>query len=407
MAKSSKYNTRNMQKHYIRMRRLRIGILGTRGIPNHYGGFEQFAQYLSLGLVQRGHDVFVYNSYNHPYKDSDWNDVQIIHCKDPEPKLGSFGQFFYDLNCINDARKRKFDVLLHLGYTSDSLWHWRWPGNTINIVNMDGLEWMRSKYNKFTRKFLKWAESLAAKNAPILIADSRYMQEYLKKTYRKNSIYIPYGAEPFTEIDLSVFRKYKLNPEEYYLLIARIEPENNIEMVIQGFLASGSPHPLVIIGNTNNRFGKKLIAKYNSLLLYFYGPVYDQQELNNLRYHSLKYFHGHSVGGTNPSLLEAMACQCNIAAHSNIFNKAILQDDADYFSSAENVASIISLPVCEKIKNQRRQSNLSKINSIYSQQKNIDDYEQLMFLAANKNSNRNSSKLILSPALYQTHEKYG
>lgn len=389
------------------MRRLRIGIIGTRGIPNHYGGFEQFAQYLSLGLVQKGHDVYVYNSSDHPYKDVSWNDVQIIHCKDPEPILGSFGQFVYDLNCINDARNRDFDVLLHLGYTSDSIWHWRWPRNTINIVNMDGLEWMRSKYNKLTQKFLKWAESLAAKNAPILVADSKYMQEYLAKTYRKSSVYIPYGAEPFTEIDLSFFRKYKLNPGEYYLLIARMEPENNVEMVIRGFLAAGSPYPLFIIGSANNAFGKKLTLKYNNPLLNFCGSIYDQRELNNLRYHSLKYFHGHSVGGTNPSLLEAMACQCNIAAHNNTFNKSILETDADYFSSIEEVAAIISSPVSKKTNTRRKQSNLAKINSVYSQQKNIDDYEQLMFITASKNPKVKSKQVILSPALYQTHEKYG
>ena len=124
------------------MRRLRIGIIGTRGIPNHYGGFEQFAQYLSLGLVQRGHDVYVYNSSNHPYKETEWNDVQIIHCKDPEPKLGTFGQFIYDLNCINDSRNRSFDVLLHLGYTSDSIWHWRWQ--TLQSATPDSTIWQKS-----------------------------------------------------------------------------------------------------------------------------------------------------------------------------------------------------------------------------------------------------------------------
>ena len=133
------------------MRKLKIGILGTRGIPNHYGGFEQFAEHLSVCLFQRGHDVAVYNSSLHPYKQNEWNGVQIIHCRDWEHKIGTAGQFFYDLNCINDARKRNFDVLLHLGYTSDSVWHWRWPKKTVNIINMDGLEWQRSKYNKPTQ----------------------------------------------------------------------------------------------------------------------------------------------------------------------------------------------------------------------------------------------------------------
>jgi glycosyltransferase involved in cell wall biosynthesis len=386
------------------MRRLRIGILGTRGIPNHYGGFEQFAEYLSTGLVQRGHDVFVYSSANHPYQQKEWNDVQIIHCKDPESKYGTFGQFFYDLNCINDARKRRFDILLHLGYTSDSIWHWRWPRDTINIVNMDGLEWQRSKYNLPTQKFLKWAESLAARNAEVLVADSLHMQEYLASSYKKQAAYIPYGAEVFQETDLSVFRKYKLTPNQYFLLIARMEPENNIEMTIRGYLAAKHPYPLLIIGDTGNPYGKYLKAKYQDPSICFSGSIYDQQELNNLRFYSAKYFHGHSVGGTNPSLLEAMACGCDIAANNNVFNRSILQEDADYFSSSDDVAWIINKPVIMSIIMQRKQANIEKITTIFNREKNIDDYEQLMFMAANKDM-KPGRRITLTPPLYQTAGK--
>ena len=133
--------------------------------------------------------------------------MDIIHCRDWENKIGTAGQFFYDLNCINDARKRDFDILLHLGYTSDSIWHWRWPKKTINIVNMDGLEWTRSKYNKPTQRFLKWAESLAVKNADVLIADSPGIQKHLLATYGKTPVYIPYGAEIFTESESIYTRK--------------------------------------------------------------------------------------------------------------------------------------------------------------------------------------------------------
>src|SRR5690348_8489471 len=117
---------------------MKIGILGTRGIPNSYGGFEQFAEVLSSALAQKGHDVYVYNSHLHPYHQDAWMGVNIIHCEDWENRLGTPGQFVYDLNCINDARKREFDVLLHLGYTSDSVWHRRWPNAAVNIINMDG-----------------------------------------------------------------------------------------------------------------------------------------------------------------------------------------------------------------------------------------------------------------------------
>ena len=373
------------------MQKLRIGILGTRGIPNHYGGFEQFAEYLSSGLSQRGHEVYVYNSSQHPYKEKEWNGVQIIHCADPEQKIGTVGQFIYDLNCINDSRKRDLDVLLHLGYTSDSIWHWRWPKKAINMVNIDGMEWMRSKYNKPTRKFLKFAESLAAKNAQVLIADSPQMQHHFWANYGRRPVYIPYGAEVFTEPDCSVPETYKLTPNQYFLLVARMEPENNIEMILRGWLASEKAYPLLIIGNACNKFGKYLNTEFHHSGIQFAGSVYDQSILNNLRYYSARYFHGHSVGGTNPSLLEAMACRCNISAHNNAFNKAVLQNGADYFSNADEVAELMNTPEDCKAA-ERKLSNIEKIRTIYNIEKNIDDYERLMLQACRE------KRLVLKPA---------
>ncbi|MFC0773504.1 DUF1972 domain-containing protein [Terrimonas alba] len=374
------------------MRKLRIGILGTRGIPNHYGGFEQFAEYLSAGLVQRGHEVCVYNSSRHPYKESEWSGVQIIHCNDPEARLGTFGQFIYDLNCINDSRKRDFDILLHLGYTSDSIWHWRWPKKTINMLNVDGMEWMRSKFNKPTKRFLKFAESLAAKNAQVLIADSPQMQYHFWANYGRKPAYIPYGADIFSQPNEDIPARFKLVPNQYHLLVARIEPENNIEMIVKGFLGSRQSHPLLIVGNTNNKFGKYLNRKFNNRGVKFIGSIYDQYVLNNLRYYSTRYFHGHSVGGTNPSLLEAMACGCNIAAHNNIFNKAVLQAGADYFSNEKEVSTIIDMPENNTAVNERKKSNLEKIRNIYNIEKNIDDYEQLMLRACGE------KKMIFKPS---------
>src|SRR5215212_8082206 len=118
---------------------LKIAILGTRGIPNNYGGFEQIAGYLSKGLVEKGHDVTVYNSHRHPYKNNSWNGVQITRCYDPEFLAGTAGQFVYDLNCILDTRKKKFDIILMLGYTSSSVWNKLYAKNAVVITNMDGL----------------------------------------------------------------------------------------------------------------------------------------------------------------------------------------------------------------------------------------------------------------------------
>jgi glycosyltransferase involved in cell wall biosynthesis len=357
---------------------MKIGILGTRGIPNAYGGFEQFAEHLALGLVQRRHEVFVYTSNLNPYKEKEWRDVKLIYCTNWEDKLGTAGQFIYDLNCINDARKQKFDILLHLGYTSDSIWHWRWPRETANIINMDGLEWKRAKYSKLSQTFLKKAERWAVLHANHLISDSIEIKKYLLSQYQKDSTYIPYGAHVFSEGDASLLKALNLQPRQYFLLVARLEPENNIKMVVEGVLRSRQTGPLVIVGNPTTPLGKKLQRKYSDDKIQLVGAIYDQVLLNNLRFFSRLYFHGHSVGGTNPSLLEAMACGCRIVAHDNIFNRSTLHNAADYFSTTEQVAEILNRSYDIATAEKRREANLQRIQSVYSWSSVIDEYEKLM-----------------------------
>jgi glycosyltransferase involved in cell wall biosynthesis len=360
---------------------MKIGILGSRGIPNTYGGFEQFAQYLAEGLAEKGHAVFVYNSSNHSYKQPFWKQVQIIHCADPENKIGTAGQFIYDLNCLRDAAKRNFDILLQLGYTSNSIWHRYWPKNAINIINMDGLEWKRAKYNTVTQRFLKWAESLAAKHGNVLIADSVGIKEYVQAKYQKEAVYIPYGADIPESFSDSYLADLSLQAKQYYLLIARMEPENNVELVIRGYLDSGHDHPLIILGNTQNKYGQFLFRKYARSSIRFPGAVYNKVSVDALRHFSTLYFHGHSVGGTNPSLLEAMACRCNIVAHDNVFNRAILGTDASYFSTADDVKTVINQPFQQNVTSRYCQHNIEKIRTIYNWERIIDDYETIFFQA--------------------------
>jgi len=321
---------------------MKIAILGTRGIPNHYGGFEQCAEYLALGLVKRGFEVVVYNSHNHPYQESEWNGVTLKHCYDPEDKLGTAGQFIYDFNCIRDLPKQHADVVLQLGYTSSSVWGWLLPRNTVVTTNMDGLEWKRTKYSSKVRKFLLWAESLGVKYSDHLISDSIGIQDYLKEKYDAESDFIPYGANLFLEPHAEVLKDYNLQPYLYDLLIARLEPENSIEIILDGVAMAETGRPFLVIGNHNTDFGNYLKDKFNrhhSIL--FIGGIYDINILNNLRYYSNVYFHGHTVGGTNPSLLEAMASNSLICAHNNSFNKYILGPDALYFTIKEEVAEIM------------------------------------------------------------------
>lgn len=354
---------------------LKIGILGTRGIPNQYGGFEQVAEYLSAGLMKRGHEVMVYNSHKHPYKENQWNGVPIVHCFDPEYFLGTAGQFVYDLNCILDARKRNFDIILMLGYTSSSVWKALYPSKSIIISNMDGLEWMRAKYSKPVRRFLAFAEKLAVTSSHYHIADSEVIKEYLDKKYNINSKFIAYGADMHHGIDENLLLEYKLTKKDYFVLMARMEPENNIEMLLDGFCLSNSRKKFIVIGNITNGFGKYLYHKFkHEERIVFLGALFDQPKIKSIVKFSAVYFHGHSVGGTNPSLLEAMAAEAFIAAHSNPFNKSILGENALYFTNAQEVCEIITRHN-EWVNEAFIQSNFSKITTDYTWDKIIGQYD--------------------------------
>lgn len=357
---------------------MKIAIVGTRGIPNEYGGFEQFADILSQGLAQKGHSITVYCSANHNYKEATYNGVNLIHKLDPENKIGTVGQFLYDLNCILDVKKQNFDIIYMLGYTSSSIWQKMIYGKgAIVITNMDGLEWKRSKYKKPVQQFLKIAEKLAVNYSDYLIADSIGIQSYLKEKYGKGSDYFPYGSFIFKDANVSPISKLGLIPYKYDVLIARFEPENNIKMVLEAFSHSKAERNLLLIGNyKHTKFGNEMYNEYSKdKRILFLGAIYDQNLLNNLRYYSNLYYHGHSVGGTNPSLLEAMGSSCLICYHDNEFNKAIVGSDGFNFSDAHSLSKIID--TTDKLNYKAYiDNNLDKIDKIYKWELIINQYEE-------------------------------
>ena len=361
------------------MMKLRIAIAGCRGIPNYYGGFEKLAECLSVGLVRKGHEVTVYNSHNHPYQQEDFHGVQIVHCYDPEYKLGTAGQFIYDFNCIKDLRRKKFDVVLFLGYTSNTIWGNLFPKGPVIITNMDGLEWKRAKYNSIVKQFLKYAEKWAVQSSDFFIADSIVIQNYLAKKYNIRCKYIPYGSEMAQIDDKKLLAPYHVSTQEYYLLMARIEPENNVEVVLDGFYRSSSTKKFLVIGNTQNSFGQRLERKFKKdKRILFGGAVYNGAITHSLKYFSHLYFHGHSVGGTNPSLLEAMGSGALIAAHQNEFNHAVLQKDAYYFETANDVEYLIESVKRNEKEQEMVKNNFLKIEKTYNWTAIIEQYNSFI-----------------------------
>lgn len=366
---------------------MKIAFISTRGIPNNYGGFEQFAEYISVGLAQRGHEVVVYSPKFHPYQEDTYKGVRLKHIYSAETWMGSsVGSFFYDFASLCDALKKEdFDIIYEAGYTSiipAYIWfNVRKRKRPIFTTNMDGLENKRSKFSPMVRRFLDWEEKMAVKYSHYLIADNMGIHDYYKEKYDKESKFLAYGADIHDDFNADYLKEFGLQPEEYYILIARLEPENNIVMAIEGYLHSkeNGRRPLIVVGKTNTPHGKELVEKYgNEKNVRFVGGIYDFKKLDSVRHFSKAYFHGHSVGGTNPSLLEAMAAGCFIFAHDNIFNRAVLEENAFYYPSADKVAEYLNRidTMAEESKIQYTANNIEVIRNEYSWEHLVDEHEK-------------------------------
>lgn len=358
---------------------MKIAILGTRGIPNNYGGFEQFAECLSVLLVRQGHQVTVYNPHFHKYNQESYKGVNIRKIYSPEKYIGASANFLYDYLCLKDALNDNYDVLLECGYHSNapSYFLMKKRKHPVLITNMDGLEWKRSKWNSLTRWLIKKLEKMAVRKSHYLVSDNIGIYTYYKEQFGVESSCIAYGATPVVTFDEQYIESYGVRKDEYFMLIARLEPENNIETILDGYILSGSKLPFLVVGNYKTQYGTFLRNKYKADNIVFVGSLYSKEKLDSLRYYAKAYFHGHSVGGTNPSLLEAMASKALIVAHDNVFNKAILKENALFFSECHDIANIInSLDEFKNVQNFKRE-NYQLIKNEYSWEKIATMYEQL------------------------------
>lgn len=366
---------------------MKIAFISTRGIPNLYGGFEQFAEIISAELVKRGHEVTVYNPSFHSYKEAKYKGVSVVKIYSPEKTLKTPANFIYDFLSLKHSIKAKHDILLVCGYTTASVSFNLFKYKKSKLVtNMDGLEWKRSKWSPTVQKMAAWFEKLAVKYSHHLISDNIGIQNYLKKKYTTSSTFIPYGATIFDSPDKTKIKKFELEENAYDVLMARMEPENNIEMVLEAFSEVNDNHQLVVVGSCENKYGKYIFEKFKSNeRIKFLGWISNQDDLNNLRFFARFYFHGHSVGGTNPSLLEAMASGALIAAHENEFNRSVLEEGAVYFSSGNDIKLI--LQNAGETASRRKfftDYNYSKIKNQYNWNTIVNQYENLFLQLINE-----------------------
>lgn len=316
-----------------------LRILGTRGIPAAYGGFETFAEYLSLYLVSKGWRVVVYcqDEGDGPLTTDTWEGVERVHIPVKQP--GPLGTIFFDWQSIAHACQQK-DMCLTLGYNT-AIFCARLRLNGIpNLINMDGIEWHRGKWGRLP-KFWFWLNDWAGCwLGNHLIADHPDIQIHLNSRVASHKITtIAYGANLVTSAPSEALDAYGLIPGRYLTVVARAEPENSLLEIVQGFSAKCRGITLLVLGNyeDGNSYQNAVKAAASNEVR-FVGAIYDKDVLHALRFHSLAYIHGHQVGGTNPSLVEALGAGNAVIAHDNEFNRWVAGQGAIFFRSANEFA---------------------------------------------------------------------
>ena len=320
-----------------------LRILGIRGLPAQHGGFETFAEYLSLYLVSKGWRVIVYcqeDGGDEVIKDV-WRGVERVRI--PISKSGPLGTIIFDWKSVSDASTNR-DLCLTLGYNT-ALFCARLRARGIpNIINMDGIEWSREKWGFIAKAWFwvnDWAGCLLADH---LVADHPEIKRHLASRVNERKVTtIAYGAEEIRNSSTNLLHQLHLNSGEYLTVIARAEPENSILEVIQGFSARRRNVKLVVLGNydINNKY-HQAVKKCASDEVVFLGAIYDKDVVQTLRRHSVFYVHGHQVGGTNPSLVEAMGAGNAVLAHNNPFNRWVVGAGAKYFDGSESFDSLLT-----------------------------------------------------------------
>ena len=324
------------------MSKKKISIIGTVGIPAKYGGFETLTEYLTKDL-NNDYDITVFCSSKSYEKQIDTHN----NCKLKYINLNANGVQSIPYDILSLFSSLKFaDTILILGVSGCIALPFikLFNKKTKILTNIDGLEWKRDKWNKYAKCFLKFSEKLAVKYSDVVIADNKVIQDYVKSEYGANSELIAYGADHVDKICISdeLYEKYTFLKNPYAFTVCRIEPENNIHLILES-VSKYENITFAIIGNWDSSlYGKNLKHVYSQYKnINILDPIYDQNILNQFRSNCYIYIHGHSAGGTNPSLVEAMALALPIFAYGINYNKETTDGKAKYFNSSIELIKLL------------------------------------------------------------------
>jgi glycosyltransferase involved in cell wall biosynthesis len=359
------------------MKQFHVAMLGTRGVPARYGGFETAVEEVGQRLALRGHRVTVY-------------------CRGPVggPEIYR-GMKRIRLPAVN---RRELETISHTGLSVGHLLVRERPDcalifNAANAaflpllrltrtpaaVHIDGLEWRRRKWGKFGRRYYRAAEAFAVRRADAVVADARAIGTYVERTYGREASFIPYGAA-LVEPRATAVEDLGLRSRGYHLVVARFEPENNVDVIVGAYAASSAKLPLVVVGDSRygGAYRDEVFAKVDRSDVRFLGSVWDQELLDQLYANCASYIHGHSVGGTNPSLLRAMGARASVVALDVEFNREVTAGSALFFANeADLAAMLVQLEADASLGRRIGEAARLRAETAYTWDAVTDEYERL------------------------------
>lgn len=374
-----------------------IGVIGARGIPSTYGGYETFLTVLLPELVRRGHDVTAYCRRKDVDNATDYEGVRKVIL--PTIRTKSLATLSHGVVASGAALKGRHDVVLALNVANSPFCLGLRLLGQRTVLNTDGQEWLRGKWGKAGQTYFRTAAKLAGRSATALIADSTGMAQVYAEQFGAASTVIPYcWTKLEKQPDRAILKDLGLKAHEYFLIAGRLVPENNIDRVAESYVRSGVTTPLVVLGAAN--YDSPVQQRLNELAaqcptLKLAGHVKDRSAYATLVGDAKTYFHGHSVGGINPSLLEAMGCAARIAAFDTTFSREALGSAGDYFSDfAQELPLLIRRLDAESATRagDLRRAAADRVRTTFSLKLVADAYEGLLVQVAEA---RRGEKVVL------------
>jgi glycosyltransferase involved in cell wall biosynthesis len=332
-------------------------MLGTRGVPARYGGFETCVEEVSRRLVKAGHEVIIYcrtSDDDDPAQlPTEYEGMTLVHLGAVRRK--SLETLSHTLLSVRHLMRNPVDVAIVFNSANSPLLPLIRAKGIPVVTHVDGLEWKRTKWQGAGRRYYRVAESLAVRWSDALIADAQGIADYYAGEFLAETEMIAYGAPLLDPERHDLLHQVGLSPRGYHLVVARFEPENHVHTIVDGYRRSRATLPLVVVGSAPyaDRYTRAIHGLADSRVK-FLGAVWDQDLLDELYANSMTYIHGHSVGGTNPSLLRAFGAGAATTAFDVSFNRDVVGDTGLYFTGPDGVAAAVERAEADPAETARR-----------------------------------------------------